>query len=170
VVVQVAADPGRVDDDVNPELLEVRARTDTRAKQYRGGVEGASREHDLVGPYLLQLPVPTVTDADGAAVLDDDRVHLAPGPDLQRVADRLEVRHPGVDATWAAHRDLLLRDAVEVVAVVVRVVLEPLLDGGCDDRLLDGHQWVVVGDWKQTLSPAQLRRAAAKPLDGLEQR
>ena len=134
-------------------------------QQNRGRIQRAGGEHHLVGADLVIDAVLPVADADGAPVLDDHGMDVAPGADVDADAHRLEVGGPGVAAATLLHRHLLLRDAVEVIAVVIRIVLQPLLDGRSDDGGLDRAQRVVIRHRERAAGAAQIGPAAREVLD-----
>lgn len=134
---QVAADAWTVLHDVDPQGCELCLGSDPRTQQDCRRIEGSSSEDDLVSAQLAVFSISAVAHTDGPPVFDDDGVHVAACSDVELVAHGFEVGRPCIGATSVDHRDLLLGDPVEVVAVAVRVALKAFLHGGIDHGLLD---------------------------------
>ena len=132
--------PGRSRTTSMPSVGELLGRTDAGAQQDPRRVERSGGQHHLVGVHTAtSSPSRSYSTPTTRVPSNSSRCTQAPVSMVRLAAsdDRLHVRAIGAESRAVPDGDLLLRDPVEVVAVVVRVVLETDLDGRVDDRLLD---------------------------------
>jgi hypothetical protein len=100
VIEQARSDRRQIGDLAHTEALELGARTDPRAQQDPGRLDGPRGEHDAPRAQHLQRAAPLDLDADGAVALEEHASHMAAREDAQVVA----ATNVGVEvATGRAH-------------------------------------------------------------------
>jgi hypothetical protein len=148
---------GKVDDDRDPDLAQVRARADARAHQQLGRADRTGRQHDFTAAlHIEDLRADAVLDTCAPLAAEDEPVH-------QRVGDEIEVRplqrryQVGVRcALPPAVDDRELRPAESFLHAAVEIV---------DDRMTDLSSRLQHGlrQWVRRRRPPQPQRTAAAP-------
>src|SRR5215469_13712841 len=171
VVLQVGSDSRHVGDDVYPERLEQRRRSEPGQLQELRRVERAAGDNDLrVGVRNAGRIAAAVFDAGGAASRKEDparqRVRydgeIGPAARLAQIADR------GRAATPMARGQLEITGAFLRGAVEIVVARKSRLLRGCDESLAQRVRFAHVGNRKRPAHPMQRILAARLVLGAAE--
>ena len=139
VILQVVADAGRVEHDVDAVALQQLRRPDAGELQQLRRIIGAARNQDfLARPRGAQRPVLPVFDAGGATALEQDALRQRGGLDLQIAC----VPWPDADTPRRAGAPAVARRGLKPAGAFLRRAVEVGIvgDAGLDRRLDEGRR------------------------------
>ncbi len=171
MVLQVAPDPGQVEEDGDPVPADLVRRTDAGEEQELRRVDGAAREDDLAPrPRRVQPPAPAELDPGGALAGEDDarcqRLHR--NREIGPRQRRPQIGGGGAPAPAAMDRHVHRAKAFLLEAVHVRGEGIPRVLPGCDEG---GEERVAHGaarDMQRAVAAAIGIAASGAGLGALE--
>ncbi len=169
MVVQVLADAGEVDGDLQPDPREHGGRPDAGEHQQLRRLDRACAEHDLLfGAHLS----PADVDPDTPTALEDESADARSGQygQVRRIQHRPQERDRLALANVVPDRQVAVADAVLRRAVVVVVERDPDLLRRLDSRRMERVRLVVCGHTQRPACAVVLGLAATEVLGAPEQR
>ena len=169
VVVQVLADAGEVDGDLEPDPRQRGGRPDAGEHQQLRRLDRACAEHDLLlGAHLS----PADVDPDTPTALEDEPADARSGQhgQVRRVQHRPQERDRLALANVVLDRQVAVADAVLGRAVVVVVERDPDLLRRLDRSRMERVRLVVGGHTQRPACAVVLGLAATEVLGAPEQR
>ena len=175
MILQVAADTGKVEQRPDADRVQVIGRSDARQHQELWRVDGAARQDDLAAAARdLVLALVTVAHAHRHVLVEDDALDLRVGDHVHVVPvardGGMQVGARRAPALPVLLGDLVVADAFLDRAVEVRHALVTGLFAGREERIVDLERIGLVGDVEQAAGTVKLVAAALVVLRLLEER
>ena len=157
VVLHIFANTWQVNNHIDPDCFEIFSGSDARAQQNSRRIQGTRSERNFSAVKLMDFAIFFKFNTHNRAVFDQETVNPSTRCDGQigMIDERVQVRSVRALTLAIFEVELLLSDALLVIAVVVLVECKTPLLAGLEHSVLNGMLWIVSGNVKQTSDSAK---------------